>query len=180
MKNIKKVLLVISLLFLTVGCGNMMNTPTKKVEEFLNKYQSLDSDVTKQLSDVLDDASFNDNQRDKYHELMKKQYKNLEYKIKDETIDGNNAIVEVEIQVLDYGKTISETETYLANNKDKFLNDNKEIDNSKYLDYKIEQLEKVKDKISYTINFDLTKEDGKWVLNDIDDIEVLKIHGLYY
>ena len=37
MKRISKVLLMVMALFLIVGCGNMMNTPTKKVEEFLSK-----------------------------------------------------------------------------------------------------------------------------------------------
>ena len=37
MKRISKVLLMVMSLFLIVGGGNMMNTPTKKVEEFLSK-----------------------------------------------------------------------------------------------------------------------------------------------
>ena len=56
MKRISKVLLMVMALFLIVGCGNMMNTPTKKVEEFLSKYQTQDKDVLDQLDDVIKDC----------------------------------------------------------------------------------------------------------------------------
>lgn len=207
MKKISKVLLVAIALFLVVGCGNMMNTPTKKVEEFLSKYQTLDKDVIDQLDDVIDESeSFTEEQREKYHDLMKNQYKNLSYKIKDETEDGDTATVVAEIEVLDYGKAISDAEAYLASNRDEFLSNNTDstdntntdntdtntntndndsiidnaIDKVKFLTYKIKQMADTKDKVTYTINFNLTKENGKWKLNDISDIDRLKLHGLYY
>ena len=38
----KKIIVFLSLLvMLATGCGNNMNTPTGKVEEFLGKYQSM-------------------------------------------------------------------------------------------------------------------------------------------
>ena len=43
--------------------------------------------------------TLSDNQKKDYKELMKKQYQNLTYTIKDEEVDGNNAIVKVEIEV---------------------------------------------------------------------------------
>ena len=183
MKQIKKVLLMVSVLFLVVGCGNMMNTPTKKVEEFLIKYQTQDKDVLEQLDDVIKEAgTFNDDQKEKYRDLMKKQYQNLSYKIKDETEDGDTATVQAEIEVYDYGKAISEAETYLTNNRDEFVTDveNDIIDTVKFLDYKIEQMTKVKDKVKYTINFTLTKVDDEWKLDNISDIDRQKLHGLYY
>ena len=204
MKKISKVLLVAISLFLVVGCGNMMNTPTKKVEEFLSKYQTLDKDVIDQLDDVIDESeSFTEEQREKYHDLMKNQYKNLSYKIKDETEDGDTATVVAEIEVLDYGKAISDAEAYLASNREEFLSDSTDntntdntdtntntndndsiidnaIDKVKFLTYKIKQMADTKDKVTYTINFNLTKENGKWKLNDISDIDRLKLHGLYY
>lgn len=182
MKQIKKVLLMASLLFLVVGCGNMMNTPTKKVEEFLSKYQTQDKSVLEQLDDVIKDAgAMIDDQKDDYRDLMKKQYQNLSYKIKDETEDGDNATVQVEIEVYDYGKAISDAENYLVTNREEFLDDEKEdIDSKKFLDYKIKQMKAVKDKVKYTINFTLTKVDDKWKLDDISDIDRQKLHGLYY
>ena len=182
MKNVKKYLLLLVALFLISGCDNMMNTPNKKVEQFLSKYQTMDEEVLKQLDEVMDDAgNFTENQIDKYRNLMKKQYQNLSYKIKDETEDGNAAIVEVEIEVYDYGKAISEAETYLTTNKQEFINtETNEVDTEKFLDYKISKMEEMKDKITYTINFNLTKENDKWQLNDISDVDRQKLHGLYY
>ena len=80
----KLILFATMIMVLATGCGNMMNTPTKKVEEFLSKYQTMDKDVLEQLDDVIKDAgSLVDEQKNDYRELMKKQYKNLSYKIKD-------------------------------------------------------------------------------------------------
>lgn len=173
---------MVTVLFLVVGCGNMMNTPTKKVEEFLSKYQTQDKDVLDQLDDVIKDAgTMIEDQKKDYRDLMKKQYQNLSYKIKDETEDGDNATVQVEIEVYDYGKAINKSETYLTTNREEFLDEEKkEIDSKKFLDYKIKQMKDVKDKVKYTINFTLTKIDDKWKLDDISDIDRQKLHGLYY
>ncbi|MDD6224264.1 MAG: hypothetical protein PUB18_04605 [bacterium] len=172
--------LLIAIIFIA-GCGNMMNTPTKKVEEFLSKYQTMDEKVLSQLDDVMKSAgTMTSDQKNKYRDLMKKQYQNLSYKIKDETEDGDTATVEVEIEVYDYATSITESETYLVTNRDEFVDKETQIVNDeKYMDYKLEQLAKVKDKVTYTINFTLTKEDDKWKLDDITEIDRQKIHGLY-
>lgn len=182
MKHIKKILLVVVILFLVVGCGNMMNTPTKKVEDFLSKYQTQDKTVLEQLDSVIEEAgTMVDNQKEDYRDLMKKQYQNLSYKIKEETEDGDSATVQVEVEVYDYGKAISEAETYLTTNREEFLdNDTNEIDSKKFLDYKIGKMKDTKDKVKYTINFTLTKVDEEWKLDDISDVDRQKLHGLYY
>ncbi len=182
MKKFQKIFLSIAFIFLLVGCGNMMNTPTKKVEEFLSKYQTQDKEVLDQLDDVIQDAgTMVDDQKEEYRDLMKKQYQNLSYKIKDEKEDGDTAIVEVEVEVYDYGNAISNAETYLITNREEFLAEDQEtIDSKKFLDYKIKQMKDVKDKVKYTINFTLTKKDDEWKLDDISDIDRQKLHGLYY
>lgn len=182
MRHFKKIISIVMVLFLVAGCGNIANTPTKKVEEFLGKYQTQDKSVLDQLDDVIKEAgSLVDNQKDEYRDLMKKQYQNLSYKIKEETEDGTNASVQVEIEVYDYGKRISESEAYLANHRDEFLDeDGLVIDTKKFLDYKIKQMKDTKDKVKYTINFTLTKKDGEWKMDDISDIDRQKLHGLYY
>jgi len=182
MKRLKKLFVLVMVLFLAVGCGNMMNTPTKKVEEFLSKYQTMDKAVLTQLDDVIEDAgNLIDDQKETYRDLMKKQYQNLSYKIKDETEDGDNATIEVEIEVYDYGKAIREAESYLNTNKEEFLNnETNEVDTKKFLDYKIKKIKDTKDKVTYTINFTLTKIDDEWKLDDISDVDRQKLHGLYY
>ena len=80
MKKINKIIFAVSILFLVVGCSMMMNTPTKKVEDFLSKYQTMDKAVLTQLDDVIDDAfNFVDDQKETYRDLMKKQYQQLLY-----------------------------------------------------------------------------------------------------
>ena len=179
----KKIVLIIVCLLITVGCGNMMDTPTKKVETLLSKYQTQNKEVLEQLDDVVDEAgSLSKEQQEKYRDLMKKQYQNLSYKIKNETEDGDKATVTVEIQVLDYGKAIAQSESYLATNRSEFITneENDMIDSTKYLDYKIKSMEDTNDKVTYTINFNLTKVDNEWKINDLSDIDRLKLHGLYY
>ena len=182
MKNIKRVVFLSLILFLIAGCGNMMNTPTKKVEEFLSKYQTQDKEVLNQLDDVIEESNtFTETQKDDYYALMKKQYKNLNYKIKDEKIDGDHATVVTEIEVLDYGKAIKDAESYLATNRDDFVTlEDDVIDTEKFMTYKINKMNDVKDKVTYTINFTLTKVDGIWKLDELNDIDQLKLHGLYY
>ena len=110
---------------------------------------------------------------------MTKQYKNLAYTVKDETIDGKTAVVEVEIEVYDYNKAITDVEDYLLANANEFQDDSGQVNNTKYNDYKISQMESVKDKVTYTINFTLSKVDDKWVVDDLTETERMKIHGLY-
>ena len=183
-----------------VGCTNTANTPTERVEEFLGKYQSMDSDVLTQLDQVIsDDTTMSDEQKDEYRALMEKQYQNLSYKIEEENIEGASATVDVEIEVLDYATKINEAKEYYEEHKDEIEKENQEeqSDNNNvvedavegaeevikesaaFIDYKLKELESVTDTTTYTITFYLTKEDGEWKLQDISDQDREKIHGLY-
>ena len=96
------------------------------------------------------------------------------------TIDGDNATVTAEIEVYDYQTVMDDADSYLEEHKDEFYDSNKEVDNDKYMAYKIGKLKDAKEKIKYTIYFTLTKdENNKWVLNDLSDTDRLKLHGLY-
>ncbi len=177
----KKVLMSLFIvLFLLTGCDKLMNTPTKKVELLLGKYQKLDSDVLKQLDDsILSDTILTKEEKERYQELLKKQYKNLTYTVKNEAIDGKTAMVEVEIEVYDYNKAITSSEEYLLNNQSDFQDETGNINSVKYNDYKLNEIEKMKDRVTYTINFTLSKIDEEWMVDDMTDTERQKIHGLY-
>ena len=206
----KKLLVILSLVVLLLtGCGTSMNTPTDKVEEFLGKYQSMDSDVLTQLDNIIsNDTTMSDEQKKDYQALMEKQYQNLSYKIKEEEIDGDEASVLVEIEVYDYANSIIESREYYNEHRDEFDDeDNKDnnastdedkaedkkdeandeglvdqvedILDSSFIDYKIKQLKDVTDKAKYEITFYLTKEDKEWVVEDISDVDRQKIHGLF-
>jgi len=176
----KKFLVMLVSLFVISGCTNVMNTPTKKVENFLNKYQKQDTNVLTQLDNVIaSDVTMNDGQKKDYKELMKKQYQGLTYKIKDETVDGDKATIEVEIEVYDFRKAIEEANAYLVSNNDEFLDDNGNVDDTKFMDYKIDKMKNAKDKVTYTLNLTLSKVNDEWKLNDITETDRQKIHGLY-
>lgn len=198
----KKIFIALSVIFLLLvsGCSTTLNTPSDKVEEFLSKYQNMDSEVLTQLDNVIaEDSSMNDDQKKEYRALLEKQYQNLSYKIKDEKIKGDTATVDVEIEVYDYKTSINKSKEYYKEHEEEFkekTNENKEESSSTddkttiiegegfeklsaFIDYKIKQLKSVTDKIKYEITFNLDKEDGKWKVEDISDIDRQKIHGLF-
>lgn len=177
----KHAILVFAFLLFVCGCESMMNTPTKRVEEFLSKYQRQDEEVLTQLDNVVlqGNYNFNEDQTLTYKEVMKRQYQDLTYTIKEEMIDGDNATVTVEIEVYDYNSVLDSAEEYYTKNPEEFKTDTGELDESKYTDYKIKQMKETKDKIKYTLNLTLTRSDKKWILNDITEADRQKIHGLY-
>lgn len=180
MKKVWIVIVSLLAIITITGCGMTDNTPTKRVEEFMNKYQSLDSDVLSQLDKVIsNDESMDDDERKDYTSLMKKQYQNLSYKIKDEKIENDTATVTVEVEVYDYRSALNNAETYYASNKDQFTDSDGNIDDKKYMDYKIKEMEKVTDRKKHELILTLTKEDDKWVMDDITDSDRQKLHGLY-
>ena len=176
----KKILFIVLVLLCLTGCNNLMNTPTKKVEYLLSKYQKNDEDVLKQLDNaLLSDTILDSNQGNRYKDIMKRQYSDLSYIVKNEAIDGKTAIVEVEIEVYDYSKAIKEVENKLLENSDLYKDETGEISTLKYNDDKLNSLENAKDRVKYTINFTLSKVDEEWIVDDLTETERMKIHGLY-
>jgi hypothetical protein len=44
---------------------------------------------------------------------------------------------------------------------------------------RIEQLNKSSDRVTYTIEFNLTKVDNNWTIDNLTDEDLEKIHGTY-
>ena len=105
--------------------------------------------------------------------------KNNKYEIKDETINGDEANVKVNITVLDYYKGQKAADEYVKSNPKEFYNDNQIFNNESFNTYKLKQMSKVKDTVNYDITFNLNKVDGQWKLESPDRITLEKIHGLY-
>jgi len=176
----KKILMIVLTIFMLVGCDMVMNNPTKRVENFLNKYQVLDEEVLRQLDTTLNnEEGLTNKQREDYKEVMKKQYKDLTYTIKDEEVNGNTATVKVEIKVYDFNKAMLDSDQYLIENPDIFNDEDGNLSNELFMNYKIEQMKTTKDTVKYTLEFTLTKKDDKWQLNNVDEITRQKIHGIY-
>lgn len=181
----KKVLFSIFAVVILTGCSfnvsDIDNTPTKQVEAYLNNYQSLSDDVLEDLDVVIEkEDSFTDEQKEKYRNIMKNHFENLTYTIKEETVNGDTATVETEIQVTDFYKINQANEDYKEEHQDEFNNEEGEYDIAKYIDYRLDKMENASDKVKYTIYFTLTKnEDGDWELDELDETEEEKILGIY-
>lgn len=180
----KKVLLLITAILLATGCSMNMSSPTSKVEEVLNNYQNLDNSIDYDLNRMVDrEEKYSDEDKKSYREALERQFQNLSYKIKNEEIDGDNATVEVEIEVLDYKSSYDKSKQYFIDNKEEFTKD--EVDEGKieelaeYIKYKIKELANVKDTVKYDITFNLQKENKEWVIEDISDEDLEKLLGIY-
>ena len=147
--DIMKYLILIIFIFLVIGCG-ISNNPTSQVEDLLSKYQRLDSDIPIDYYDF--GIDIND-----YEELVKRQYSNLSYDVKDEVIDGDTASVKVEIEVMDYKSVLDVGGDDLVDN-----------------------LRNVHDKVTYTIDFIVNKDsNGNWVVDELSDEVKKKLLGIY-
>lgn len=211
----KKVFIGFLIVFLSACSLAVTSTPKQIVSEFLDKYKNQDNVVMNQLEDTINSEYSNEDYRNRYKTLMINQYKNMEYEIKDEIIEDDNAVVEAQITVYDYASAIRNSNDYLNNNPKEFMlnkptidmNDAKDettkdpdnnVDTStsdktnnqldttsnsydvdKFTDYKLSQMENVSDTVSYTIQFSLTKVDGKWVLDSLSNTDIEKLHGIY-
>ena len=181
MKKFLKVFLVMFFAITLVGCSCMQMTARSRVEEFLDQYRNLSANVLGDLDEVVDaEADLNEEQKEKYRDVLKKQYSDLEYEIINENYDGDTAVVETKITVYDLYKAQKDATEYLNEHSEEFYDENNNYDLSKFLDYKLDLMQKNTDTISYTINFNVEKnEDGVWQVSDVSQSDLEKIHGIY-
>ena len=172
MKKILKFILPCLIIFILMGC-ELNNTPTSKVEERLSKYQMTDKviNIDDKMQFLTDVNVLTEDQKEDYHEIVSKQYKSLSYNVKDETVDGESAVVEVQIEVMNYKKAIDEFDLEMSYDG---------MHSEQYHSDRIEKLMKVKDKVTYTIEFNVNKDnDGNWKLEELDSSIEQKILGIY-
>lgn len=177
----KLLVFLIAIIFMCTGCGeDTTNTPKGEVQKLFSDYTSLSSDVLIQLDSVMAVEDLTDAQKSKYKDILKRQYEDLKYKIKDEVVSDDKAIVTVDVEVYNLRKVITDADTYLeTNKKDFYKTGTKVIDTEKYWDYKLEKMKSSTDRVTYTIDFSLTKVDKEWQLDDLLESDRQKIHGLY-
>lgn len=177
MKKILSISCLVLSVILLSGCFGLMG-PSEKVEELLGKYIKNDQTIMDELDTYINKQDLTDSQKKKYKEIIKNEYASIKYEIKDEKIDGENATVEVSITVKDLYKASQSAEKHLIDNPTEFYT-NGVYDSNKFVDYKLDLMEKTTDTISYTIYINLVEKDNTWYVEDLDDATLEKIHGIY-
>ena len=181
--KMKKLFLIFAFLLIVVGCSCdlNMNTPTKKTEEFLMRYKELDEGVLSDL-ELSSEASglTTTEHKNKYIDIMKRQYQDMTYEVTGENIDGDTASVDVKIKIYDLYKARKNAESYIDDNETDFtLDESGSRDVEKVNEYLLDELYKTDEYVEYTITIDLIKEDNKWVVEDLDTETKEKLHGTY-
>lgn len=174
----KKIILFLTCIFLAVGCSCANNKAADAVKDYLNDYKGLSDNVLKDIETLAEKENIDENNKDAYRETLKRQYRDLMYTIENEDYDGDSAKVTAKITVYDLYKAQKNSNDYLNEHKDEFTT-NGAYDTAKYLEYKLKEMSKITDTISYTIVFKVNKEDGKWKVEQPNEETLEKIHGVY-
>lgn len=172
------VLLLVSIMCLT-GCALLSSSPKDEVSKFFNKYKNNDQVVINELNDFLAGEDLDDETLEDYREIYLRQYSNMDYVIKDELIDGDKATVEVQITVFDYYKTNKLAGDYFTANQADFIDEDGDIDLTKYLAYKLNKLLDTTDTVNYTLTLNLNKTDDNWEIEPLTTEQLTKLHGTY-
>lgn len=178
MVKMKKIVIIFIMVFL-VGCTQNKNCP-EIVKDYLKEYQNLSSNVTKNLNKVIDEnIEFNEAHKALYKKILLRQYQSLKFDILSEEYDSNKALIKVNINVIDLKKAEEDAVQDLSKNLKDFYNEKNEFDNEKYISHKLNLMMDESSRIDYEIIFYLHKEKGKWVLEQPNDDDLSKIHGIY-
>lgn len=173
----KKIIVIFLLLVSFTGCS-LSNTPSSKVEAYLDSYNSLTEEVKQDLETKVSVENLNSENKKVYKEILTKQYKDLKYTIKDESIDGDKAIVKVNLNVYDLYRVSKEAEDYMKENPNEFY-DNNTFSQDKFNTYKLNNMVDYKERVDYEIDFELNKIDGTWTLKEPSRDVLEKLHGFY-
>ncbi len=173
----KKIVLIV-LIALSLTACSLSNTPTGRVESYLNQYNQLSDDVKTDMETKISSENLSTENTDIYRKVLTRQYQDMKYEVKDEKIDGDKATVIVKLSVYDLYKVDKDAYSYLNNHQDEFTT-NGMYDENIYSKYKLEHMLDTQDKVDYEVTFNLSKKDGQWSLENPDRVTLEKIHGLY-
>lgn len=160
----KKYLVFFLCIFCLVGCTN--KSSKEAVIEYLEKYRNFTAEIEESLMKDLESVNWKKEQKEKYILLLKKQFVNLKYKIKEEIYNGEEATVLVDITVYNY-----------HNSKREALKEQDESQN--YIDKVLEKMNNETHTIKYTLVFKTNYKEGVWVLEQPSEETLKKIEGIY-
>ena len=114
-----------------------------------------------------------------YKKVLLRQYENMKYEIKDESINGDKAEVKVKVTVFDLYKMERESQNYMNENQNEFNNVNNLFDTNLYNKYRLNKMLETNDRVEYDVKFYLKKKDDNWTLIEPNRDVLEKIHGIY-
>lgn len=186
MRNFKRLALVLVMMLSTVllyGCGG--KTPTAVVNEYFEKVKSGNTDVQKLFSMVEEEtegaegneeASESDNFSEEVKNKLLEKIKDITYTVNSETIDGDNAKVNVTVKGMDLnivlGKVIQESFSFVFAQAFSGTEMTEEESNN----YFNSLFSKYIDEVTYserTLDVELTKVDKEWRIKEGDTISKL-------
>lgn len=174
----KKFLIIIISLFCLIGCQSNNKYAAVTLETYLNKYKNLDKDVLESIDSDVANQDLTDSQKDKYKDILKRQYQDMEYNILQENYNGNEALIKVELNVYNLGEVNRNVDLYMKENISYFLDEKWNFDNNKFIDYKLDAMLVQHNKVKYEIEFILHFDNGLWIVMQPSDDVLKKIHGL--
>lgn len=175
----KKVMILFMMIMSLFGC-NLSNTPKSEVEEYLDSFNNLTDEVLLDVDNSVTQEDLSDENKEIYKKVLLRQYENMKYEIKDESIDGNNAVVKASIVVYDYYKTESSANTYMNEHVSEFNDINGMFDNNIYNSFRLGELLKTSDTTTYEVTFNLKKDsNGNWILENPSEETIKKLNGFY-
>ena len=173
-----KRMIIVFLVITLFGCS-LTNTPATSVERYLDNYKKVSEDVLRDLEKKVNSEDLSNMDRERYKNVLIKQYQDLKYEIKDESIDKDKAEVLVNINVYDLYNVEEKSNDYLNEHIDEFSNVNKEFDKDLFNRYRINKMLETNNRVDYQILFKLNKVDGNWIVKALNRVDLEKIHGLY-
>lgn len=174
----KKVIVLLAMLLIVVGC-NLSNTPSSKVEIYLNSIKNIDEEVEMDIETKGSSENLSNDNKDLYKKVLRKQYEDLKYEIKEESINGDEALVTCKITVYDLHREEVNSINYMNEHTDEFNDSNGIFSNDLFNSYRLNQLNNTKERIDYDVTFYLDKKNGEWVLQNPDKETLEKINGFY-
>lgn len=171
------VILLFIIIFGIIHTGN--NSPKQVVKDYLNQYKkgkkSVTSAVEYNFADKLDTE-----QEQRYQSIIKKQYRNLKYTINEEYVTDTEATLKVTFSVKDLKSSYDQASSYIAAHEDEFLDKEKNLDNQKVINYKLDEIEETREIIDYTITITCYKDEfNKWHMNKLKSNDIAKLQGVF-
>ena len=105
--------IIVFVLILVLFSCNFSNTPRDRVEEYLSSYNSLSDAVVLDIDTKVAGEDLSKENKEIYKKVLLRQFENMKYEIKDESISGDKATVLVKITVFDLYRADKESNMYI-------------------------------------------------------------------